>query len=139
MQEQKKQDFCPSGAGLPFQEQKRNRFTLIELLVVIAIIAILAAMLLPALKTARETARTSLCSNNLKQLGHCWDFYAMDFNEYTINCDDRTPNAGDGIYFRAWYIQYYDMKYMGGTPLLWQEIFTAEIETSYLIHTGVQC
>jgi len=58
------------------------RFTLIELLVVIAIIAILAALLLPALQSAKESARTISCVNNLKQIGYAHLNYGSDYQEF---------------------------------------------------------
>ena len=56
----------------------QDTFTLIELLVVMAVVSILVAMLLPALRSARESAKRVQCQSSLHQIGLAIHMYAND-------------------------------------------------------------
>jgi prepilin-type N-terminal cleavage/methylation domain-containing protein len=70
-------------------KHKRKPFTLIELLTVVAIIAILVALLLPALASAKETAKMAKCSSNMGQLVTAWNSYASNNNGTLLYCQEN--------------------------------------------------
>jgi prepilin-type N-terminal cleavage/methylation domain-containing protein len=67
-----------------FIRQTYGGFTLIELLVVIAIIALLMAILMPALRAARDQARRIQCVSNIRNLSLAWLIYKDDNDDKLV-------------------------------------------------------
>ena len=89
----------------------RRGFTLIELLVVIAIIAILAAILFPVFARARENARRSSCSSNLKQIG-------LGLMQYSQDYDEKQPLGGSNTW--------------SGNQLSWRQLIQPYVKSTQL-------
>jgi len=89
---------------------RHSGFTLVELLVVIAIIGILVALLLPAIQAAREAARRTQCSNNLKQHGLGMLNFESTEREFPPGCEVyQNPTTGAPQYAPAPYNAFIDM------------------------------
>ena len=72
-----------------FHNLKVHAFTLIELLVVIAIVALLASLLLPALISAKNQTKSTVCRNNLRQLQVAYLGYAHNNDDMLVPSTSR--------------------------------------------------
>ncbi len=93
-------------------QKKQYGFTLIELLVVVAIIAVLVAILLPGLQRARESARSTVCASQEKQMGYALRMY-LDDNTQTYPAASKKHMTGDADQGYTWREAIYDYLGMG--------------------------
>jgi prepilin-type N-terminal cleavage/methylation domain-containing protein/prepilin-type processing-associated H-X9-DG protein len=122
------------------RERKRSAFTLIELLVVIAIISILAALLLPAVKSAKDRALKAYCSSNLRQIQLGWAMYSGDHDGYLVpnytyaSRDQPVWHWVDTAYQRGVdaYVQNYEVFSCPASPL---DVYAPRLPTKYGINS----
>jgi prepilin-type N-terminal cleavage/methylation domain-containing protein/prepilin-type processing-associated H-X9-DG protein len=106
---------------IPKATEARRRssgFTLIELLVVIAIIGVLVSLLLPAVQSAREAARRSQCTNNLKQIGLALHNYESAVGSFPLGGNAAPQAPGGGLTdWAGWSAQTMLLPYLEQGPI----------------------
>jgi prepilin-type N-terminal cleavage/methylation domain-containing protein/prepilin-type processing-associated H-X9-DG protein len=112
-------------------DKKRTGFTLIELLVVISIIALLMAILMPALKRAREQGQRAVCISTVKQLTLCWLMYADDNDDRLVNGEAGINPSGRAMHAKEqfWVGQCWDQYNVKGGRRLTRQAQTAAIQS----------
>jgi len=114
----------------------RIYFTLLELLVVISIIMILVSILMPALRTAKESARQIVCSGNQKQVGVAFVNYSTDFNSFFpwawTNSSDADNRSYAHLLHNAGYFSSPLPEYKGSGWATSDEIKKAQATVSFL-------
>jgi prepilin-type N-terminal cleavage/methylation domain-containing protein len=108
------------------QSTRRAGFTLIELLVVIAIIALLISILLPTLAHARQSAKLTVCTSNIRSQGQVVHAYAGDHKDAlpprAVNWNQQQP---DGTYRQSiWFLTRILAMYEGNPMLNEEEHFS---------------
>lgn len=124
----------PHPARPTFAGRWRFGFTLIELLVVVAIIAVLISILLPALRSARENAKTTVCLSNLKGTGTALMMYATTWNEWlpvaynpsSYGPPYDTETNWNGALVHLNYIKDYESLFCPSAPPVWKNFSLAQ-------------
>ena len=120
------------GISRIFRRRQSLGFTLVELLVVITIIGILVSLLLPAVQAAREAARRTHCSNNLKQLGLALHNYHNNNKNFPSGCRSHQQAPG-WVWGHSWAVAILPFIEQGS---LYEKLDMAGNPSVGLIYTG---
>lgn len=74
--------------------KQRGAFTLVELMVIVAVIALLLGLLLPAVQSARDAARRTVCSNQLRQIGIAFNTFHTSNGQFPAGSDVAPRDIG---------------------------------------------